>query len=100
MTGFHVDEVMIDETTDRMSPIEQESASISIPREVLEGATAGTPVRMASLFFRNMSGLLPESLNDGAQNDTYVSSSYIVGWQVASLVPRPWGDWESDWKQD
>ena len=70
MTGFHVEEVMIDKITERMSPIEEDSARISIPREVLEGATGETPVRMASFLFRNMSGLLPESLNDGAQNDT------------------------------
>ena len=78
---------MIDKIADRISPIEQESASISIPIEVLEGVTGGTPVRMASLLFRNMSGLLPEALNNGAQNDRYVSS--IASRLTSSLVPRP-----------
>jgi hypothetical protein len=69
MAVFRVEEVRADK--DSLSPIEEDSARISIPGEVLEGATEGAPVRMASFLFRNMSGLLPESLNnsDGAQND-------------------------------
>ena len=70
MTGFHVQEVRADKNTDRVSPIEDKSATINIPTEVLEGATEEAPVRMASLLFRNMSGLLPESLSDGTTNDT------------------------------
>ena len=53
---------------------------ISIPREVLRPHTRPglgaqgwrRRVRMASLLFRNMSRLLPNSLDDGAQNDTLV----------------------------
>jgi hypothetical protein len=75
-TGYHIEEVTIDnfKSAGRVSPIEENSARISIPREVLEGAAQGASVRMASFLFRNMSGLLPESLSnsDGAQNDTYV----------------------------
>jgi hypothetical protein len=76
MTGYHIEEVTIDnfKSAGRVSPIEEDSARISIPREVVEGAVEGTPVRMASFLYRNMSGLLPESLSnsDGAQNDMYV----------------------------
>ena len=62
---------------------------ISIPREVLtphrphHNTNENHPgpgaqgwrwrVRMATLLFRNMSRLLPNSLDDGAQNDTLVS---------------------------
>ena len=75
MTGFHIEEVMIDKNADMLSPIEDDSARISIPREVVEGTTTeGAPVRMASFLFRNMTGLLPESLSDEDQNDTYVST--------------------------
>jgi hypothetical protein len=74
MAVFHVEEVRADK--DSLSPIDEDSARISIPREVLEPAdvAGGAPVRMASFLFRNMSGLLPESLSDsdGAQNDTLV----------------------------
>ena len=70
---FHVEEVSVDETAERISPIEGEIAELNIPREVLESAERGARIRMASFLFRNMSGLLPESLNDGAQNDTLVS---------------------------
>ena len=62
----------MDKIADRISPIEEQGTRISIPSEVLEGATGGAPVRMASLLFRNMSGLLPESLSDEAQNDMYM----------------------------
>ena len=70
---FHVEEVSLDDTTEKISPIEGEIAELNIPREVLESAAErGASVRMASFLFRNMSGLLPESLNDGVQNDTLV----------------------------
>ena len=75
MTGFHVEEVTIDKNVDMLSPIDEDSARISIPREVVESAIAeGAPVRMASFLFRNMTGLLPESLGDEDQNDTYVNA--------------------------
>ena len=71
MAVFHVEEVRAENLQDIVSPIDEDSARISIPREVLEGATAeGAPVRMASFLFRNMTGLLPESLSDEDQNDT------------------------------
>ena len=45
------------------SPIKDEPAEIHIPvREVLSGVESEEPVRMTSLLFRNMSGLLPERL--------------------------------------
>ena len=66
MTVFHVEEI---ETANRVSPIEDERAKINIPREVLEGATGGAPIRLASFLFGNMTGLFPASLNE---NDTSV----------------------------
>ena len=47
---------------DRLSPIVNEDAQISIPREVLAGLVNGERVRMASFLFRNISGLLPPTL--------------------------------------
>ena len=75
MTGFHIEEVTIDKNVDMLSPIDEDSARISIPREVVESTIAeGAPVRIASFLFRNMTGLLPESLGDEDQNDTYVNA--------------------------
>ena len=62
----------LDDTAQRISTIEGEIAELNIPIEVLESAERGASVRMASFLFRNMSGLLPESLNDGVQNDMLV----------------------------
>ena len=67
-TVFLVEEVLLDEVDERLSPIEGEDAQISIPREVLEGLERGELVRMASFLFRNMSGLLPETLEGGNNN--------------------------------
>ena len=54
-----------DVSRERVSPIEGEIAEISIPiREVLADAGNEEKVRMATFVFRNMSGLLPESLVD------------------------------------
>ena len=61
---FHVEELLVDETNERISPFKGENAEISIPREVLESAERRTPIRIASFLFRNMSGLLPESLEE------------------------------------
>ena len=70
MAVFRVEEVR---TVDKDSvfPIDEDSARIRlrIPREVVESTIAeGAPVRMTSFLFRNMTGLLPESLGDGDQN--------------------------------
>ena len=60
---FQVEEVSLNDTDDMFSGVEEEEAEISIPREVLESlGQYGEPVRMASLLFRNKSGLLPERL--------------------------------------
>ena len=54
-----------DVSRERVSPIEGEIAEISIPiREVLADTGNEEKVRMATFVFRNMSGLLPESLVD------------------------------------
>lgn len=47
-----------------LTPFLGEDVEILIPvREVLEGLESGVEVRMAALLFRNMSGLLPESVD-------------------------------------
>jgi hypothetical protein len=46
---------------------EEAGADISIPGDVVGGGNQ--PVRMASFLFRNLSGLLPESLNGTASDD-------------------------------
>ena len=71
---FQVEEVSLNDTDlddVTFSGVEVEGAEIHIPREVLRGNP--NPVRMASLLFRNMSGLLPARL-EGNNNDGY---SYI-----------------------
>ena len=50
-----------------ITPIEEESVKIDIPREVLEGVESGDQIRLATTIFRNMSRLLPETL-PGKQN--------------------------------
>lgn len=56
---------MNETANERMTSFDGESAEISIPiREVLAGVGNGEQIRMASILFRNMSGLLPESLTD------------------------------------
>ena len=70
---FHVEELLLDESTESISPIEDEIAQIRVPREVLAGQGRGQPIRMASFLFRNMSGLLPQRLeNNGTVNDRYI----------------------------
>ena len=67
---FQVEEVSLNDTDDvTFSGVEVEGAEICIPREVLRGNP--NPVRMASLLFRNMSGLLPQRL-EGNNNDGYI----------------------------
>ena len=64
---FIVEEVLVGEADERLSPIEGEDAVISIPMEVFGGLGGEERVRMASFLFRNMSGLLPENL-EGTDN--------------------------------
>ena len=63
-----VKEVLVNETDERIAPIEGELAEISIPREMLSGLRGNERVRMASFLFKNMSGLLPESLKEDENN--------------------------------
>ena len=56
-----VEEATVNETSERISLIEDKDASISIPQEALSGAERA---RIASLLFRNLSGLVPESLGE------------------------------------
>ena len=69
---FLVKEISSNDIEDEFIPgVEAAEAEISIPREVLERSDQET-VRMASLLFRNMSGLLPERL-EGKNTDEYVA---------------------------
>ena len=74
---FHVEEKEVSESTDGISPIERENAQINVPREVLSGVRRGEMVRMASLLFRNMSGILPERLNSSAANKLVVNCTSV-----------------------
>ena len=70
---FLVREISLSDIVDEFIPgvvDPEERARIRIPRVVLEGSDQD-PVRMASLLFRNMSGLLPERL-EGNENDRSV----------------------------
>ena len=60
------EELLVREIVDeRISPIEGELAKLSIPiGEMLKGVGNGTQVKIASFLFRNMSGLLPESMEE------------------------------------
>lgn len=63
--AFLVEEVSVNEASAAtLSPIHGEDAEIVIPiREVLGGLESGAEVTMAALLFKNMSGLLPESID-------------------------------------
>ena len=75
---FLVEEISLNDTdNDMLSGVEDEAAEISIPREVLEGLGNGEPIRMASLLFRNKSGLLPERL-EGNDNDGLVGLWHVI----------------------
>ena len=56
-----------------ISGVSEERAKLRIPRIALERSDQDPrPVRMASLLFRNMSGLLPDRL-EGNENDRLVN---------------------------
>ena len=59
---LRVEEVSINSTNESISLIEGENARISIPREVIASVKGRESVRVVSFLYRNMSGLLPESL--------------------------------------
>ena len=73
------------EVDERLSPIEGDAA-ISIPREVFGSLGSEGQVRMASFLFRNMSGLLPESL-EGVENNRWVYSNWY------RMVRKDSGTW-------
>lgn len=52
-------------------PIEKENAEIELPDEVVKEGVQG--VKMASFFFKNMSGYLPDSVNN-----SYTDSNRLV----------------------
>ena len=69
---FLVNKISLNNTDDdTFLGVKEEGAAIRIPREVLEGIE--DPVRMASLLFRNKSGLLPERLEGNDYDDEYVN---------------------------
>ena len=74
---FQVEEVSLNDTDlddDTFSGVEVKGAEIRIPREVLSGNP--NLVRMASLLFRNMSGLLPARL-EGNNDDGYNKATFF-----------------------
>ena len=70
LTVLQVEEVSLNSTDGSISLIEGENARINIPREVIASIEGRESIRVVSFLYRNMSGLLPESLEDvGMQND-------------------------------
>ena len=66
---LRVKEVSINTTNKRISfQFEGENARISIPREVIASVEGRESILIVSILYRNMSGLLPESL-EGAQRN-------------------------------
>lgn len=68
---FLVEELKLNETIDDAeirsmdTKYNSENAMIHVPiREILSSSGNNNPVRMTSLLFRNMSGLLPERLHE------------------------------------
>ena len=66
---LRVEEVSINSTNERISLIEGENTTISIPREVIANVEGRESVRVVSILYRNMSGLLPERLESVGMND-------------------------------
>ena len=66
---LRVEDVSINGTNERISLIEGENARISIPREVIASVKGRESVRVIFFLYRNMSGLLPESLEGIGVND-------------------------------
>ena len=59
---------MVNETL-KLSFIRDENAEIILPiREVLTDLESGEVVRVAALLYRNMSGLLPESMESDCED--------------------------------
>ena len=60
------DDIFINDTVEKIPLIQAEEAQISISREVLTSCRGKREVnvRVASLLYRNMSGLLPERLEE------------------------------------
>ena len=59
---FRIEEVLVNDTNEMISLIEGENAEINVPREVWSGLEGSDRVRVASLLFPNVSGMLPEHL--------------------------------------
>ena len=51
----------VDEEFDK-KPIEEDNAEIELPNEVVKEGVQG--LKIASFFFKNMSGLLPDNVNN------------------------------------
>ena len=66
---LRVEEASINSINESISLIEGENTRISIPREVIASIKGRESVRVVSFLYRNMSGLLPESLEGVEMND-------------------------------
>ena len=67
---LRVKEVSINTTNERISSqFEGGNAGISIPREVIASVEGRETILIVSILYRNMSGLLPESLEGVQRNN-------------------------------
>ena len=83
---FRVKDKLVDESFEKISPIEGEGSQITISKELLDGFRTGNHIRMASSLFKNMSGLLPERLNNSVDNNRSVNSNVVTN---TSTIPIP-----------
>ena len=66
---LRVEEASTNNINESISLIEGENARISIPREVIASVEGRESVQVVSFLYRNMSGLLPESLEGVEMNN-------------------------------
>lgn len=59
---LRVEEVVINNTNERITHTVGGKAKISIPREVIANVEGRESIQVVFILYRNMSGLLPESL--------------------------------------
>ena len=75
-----VQEIDIEGTNETTIPlIDSKGAKITIPREAFLFPKAQERVRVASLLFRNMSGFLPQRLNEDVTTIRFDKGFNIIG---------------------
>ena len=73
-----VQEVDVERTNKTLSLIDSKGSKITIPKEVFSFIEAQEKVRVASVLLRNMSGLLPPSLNEDVTVTRFDSKCIIL----------------------